>query len=121
MQRILIIDDEEDILFATKKILKRAGYDVSVAENGQEGLDLFNEKDFDLVITDMIMPEKDGVEVIREVRSKKPEMKVIAISRGGHIGSEFYLKAADRFKVDMALRKPLETSEFVEKVRSVLR
>ena len=120
MQRILIIDDDQDILFATKKVLKRAGFDVSTAQDGEEGLSLFHTQDFDLVITDMIMPNKDGVEVIREVRSNKPEMKIMAISGGGKIGSEFYLKAASRFKVDLALHKPLETSEFVQKVQSVL-
>ena len=78
MKRILIIDDETNILLMLKKMLERAGYEIDLASNGEEGLRLFSNASFDLVITDIIMPEKEGLETIREMRKMQPEMKIIA-------------------------------------------
>jgi len=120
MQRILIIDDDVDILFSTRRLLKRVGYDVYVAQNGEEGLDLFNKLNFDLVITDMIMPQKEGIEVITELKKRDPAIKIVVISGGGHISSDFYLRAANQFHVDLALTKPFNSTEFVEQIRNIM-
>ena len=83
MTRILLIDDEEQIRLTIGELLRVTGYDVVVAADGQEGLDLFRQHTFDLVITDLLMPKKGGLETIADLRRLKPELKIIATYGGG--------------------------------------
>ena len=76
MQKILIIDDEPHILLMLKKMLERVGYEIEIATSGIEGIKLFKESGPDLVITDIIMPEKEGLETIREMRRIKSDLKI---------------------------------------------
>ena len=94
MARILIIDDDVQILSMLRQTLEREGYEVVEASDGEQGEKLFREKPTDLIITDLIMPEKEGVETIKEIRSEFPETKIIAMSGGGRIGPEMYLNFA---------------------------
>ena len=80
MGKILIIDDEPYILLMLKKMLEKAGYEVDLAANGQKGMELFEKNKTDLVITDIIMPDKEGIETIIELRSAFPNVKIISIS-----------------------------------------
>jgi len=80
VKRILIIDDEQIVLEVLRKILELEGYEVVTAANGDEGLELFSQKPFDLVITDMVMPEKDGLQTILDLRKEDPDLAVIAMS-----------------------------------------
>ena len=120
MKKILIIDDDADILKVTQRLLHRGGFEVDIAQDGEEGLSLFNQKKFDCVITDMIMPKKEGVEVIVEIKKKDPKVKIIALTGGGHISSDFYIKAAKQFHVDLALSKPFDPKELLAKVKEIL-
>ena len=120
MKKILIIDDEVDILNMLKKMMNRAGYDVEIADNGAVGLELFRKHSADLVITDIIMPEKEGLEIIREMKRIKPELKIIAISGGGRISAESYLETAKMFGADHAFQKPFSLSEIVGAVRELI-
>jgi YesN/AraC family two-component response regulator len=83
MANILIIDDDQQILNMLSQILKRAGYGVVEALDGKQGLKLYRENPTDLIITDIIMPEKEGLETIMELQRDFPDVKIIAISGGG--------------------------------------
>ncbi len=120
MRRILLIDDDEDILFSTQRILKRAGFKVTIAQNGQEGIDKFHKDKFDLVLTDMIMPEKEGIEVIREIREVNSEIKIGAMSGGGLISPDFYLDVAKRHNVDISFSKPFDSEHFISQIEALL-
>ena len=87
MASILIIDDEEDIRDALQMVLERAGYEVRVASNGNEAIEMQREEPAQLVITDIIMPEKDGVNTIKEMRQESPGLRIIAMSGGGRCGT----------------------------------
>ena len=86
MTNILLIDDETDVRDSIAKVLGREGYDVDSASNAESGLALLGKKTFDVLITDIIMPGLDGVQVIIYVRDISPSIKVIAISGGGNFG-----------------------------------
>ncbi len=120
MATIYVFDDELSILLMIKKMLEKAGHDVEIALNGREGMELFNEKVPDLLITDILMPEKEGLETIMELRKKYPALKIIAISGGGRFGPEGYLPGAKLLGADLALQKPLMQKEFLKAVSSLL-
>jgi len=120
MQRILIIDDDHHILLMIKKMLERAGYEVDLASNGNEGLDLFKRIQADLVITDIIMPEKEGLETIREMKRLSPDLKIIAMSGGGKISADNYLETAKIFGASRVLAKPFSQKTMVMAVIDLL-
>ena len=120
MAKILVFDDEPSILLMIKKMLEKAGHEVDMALNGREGMELFEKNKPDLLITDIIMPEKEGLETIFELRRKYPELKIIAISGGGRIGPDGYLPSAKLFGADMVFQKPLIQKEFLQAVSLLL-
>ena len=103
MQKILIIDDEPHILLMLKKMLERSGYEVDLAANGIEGIELFKKSQPDLVISDIIMPEKEGLETIREMKRLRPDLKIIALSGGGKVSSDNYLNTSKIFGASRVL------------------
>jgi len=113
MAKILVMDDEPFILLMIKKMLEKEGHEVDLALNGKDGLELFEKFKPDLVITDIIMPQKEGLEIILELRQKHPELKIIAISGGGRVGPDGYLPGAKLFGADMVFQKPLIQKEFM--------
>ena len=120
MAKILVLDDEPSILLMIKKMLEKEGHEVDLALNGMEGMELFEKNKPDLVVTDIIMPEKEGLETILELRKKHPELKIIAISGGGRIGPQGYLPSAKYLGADMVFQKPLIQKEFVQAVTTLL-
>src|SRR5512133_2949887 len=120
MAKILVFDDEPSILLMLKKMLEKAGHDVDVALNGREGLEMFEKNKPDLLITDIIMPEKEGLETIFELRRKYPDLKIIAISGGGRIGPDGYLPGAKLLGANAVFTKPLVPKEFVQAVSDLL-
>jgi CheY-like chemotaxis protein len=120
MERILVIDDDVQVLNVLHNALVREGYEVLKASNGKEGIKLYREDPFDLVITDLIMPEKEGIETIQELKNKFPEIKIIAISGGGRIGPEEYLPMAKMFGAQRTLAKPFGRNELVRAVKELL-
>jgi DNA-binding NtrC family response regulator len=120
MRRILIIDDDHHILLMIKKMLERAGFEVDLASNGNEGLELFKRVPVDLVITDIIMPEKEGLETIREMKRLRPNLKIIAMSGGGKVSSDNYLNAAKIFGASRILAKPFSQKQMVSAVHDLL-
>ena len=120
MARILVIEDNMDVRSVIRQFLELAGHRVMVAANGLEGLKLFRQKPFDLIITDLIMPIKDGIETIMELRSEFPDVKTIAISGGGLVGPDTYLQLAESFGAACLLRKPFKKEELLKAVDEVL-
>jgi DNA-binding response OmpR family regulator len=120
MAKILVLDDEPSILLMIKKMLEKAGHEVSVALNGKEGMVLFEKNMPEMLITDIIMPEKEGLETIFELRRRYPKLKIIAISGGGRISPEGYLPGAKLLGADMVFQKPLVQKEFLDAISSLL-
>lgn len=104
--RVLVIDDDPEITESLRECIEAEGYEVDVAFNGKQGLLMQRQKPYELIITDIIMPEEDGLEVIMEVKFNYPMTKVIAISGGGYVHSTDYLKMAKELGAVMVLTKP---------------
>ncbi|MCU0574161.1 MAG: response regulator [Syntrophobacteraceae bacterium] len=121
MKSILVIDDEELLVRMVKTMLEREGYRVLVAPNGKHGLKLFREEPVDLVITDIFMPEKEGLETIRELRREFPGIKIIAMS-GGMARAEGFsaLPLAEKLGANHTLLKPFERAQLLSVVSECL-
>ena len=120
MARILIIDDDVRVLETYCLILKHAGYEVAVTVDGEKGIKAFRGIIPDLIITDIIMPEKDGLEIIRELKRDFPDVKIIAISGGDKVGPGNYLKMAKNLGALCILTKPIEQKELLAAVQKCL-
>lgn len=120
MAQILLVDDNEPLLELTGRVLQRAGHQVSLSTNGRDALNLVQDKTFDLVITDLVMPEKEGIETILELRRKFPALRIIAMSGGGLADPETNLKLARHLGAVHTLAKPFSSEEFLAAVASVL-
>ncbi len=101
-------------------MLERAGFEVDLASNGNEGIDLFRKSPSDLVITDIIMPEKEGLETIREMKRMQPQLKIIAMSGGGEISAEHYLEMAKIFGASRIIEKPFTQKTMVSTVKELM-
>lgn len=119
-QRILVIDDEPTALDVISEILQHAGYEVVLAKNGQEGVELFREQPCDLVVTDMVMPVKDGLQTILDLRVEAPELPIVAISGGGNISKERYLAVAGYLDKVITVGKPFTVDILVSAVKQLL-
>ena len=121
MARILLIDDDEQVLDMLYESLTREGYDVLRASNGEKGLRLYRQKPVDLIITDIIMPEKEGIETIIELRRDFPDVKIIAMSGGGRIGTKDYLHLAKIFGVQRTFTKPVAREQLLDAIKALLK
>lgn len=119
-KRILVIDDEESVRFVVKEMLEFEGYEVTTASNGKVGLQLFRKDPTDLILTDIFMPEMEGLETIRELHRDFPQLKIIAMSGGGESGMLSFLSFAKRFGALRTLRKPFSREELLATVRELL-
>ncbi len=120
MSHILVIDDDVHIRELINIMLESEGHTVSLAEDGMIGLKMLDENNFDLIITDIIMPNQEGIETIVKIKSKNPEIKILAISGGGRIGSTNYLTLAENFGVDRTLSKPFYHKDFIQCIKELL-
>jgi DNA-binding response OmpR family regulator len=120
MAKILIIDDEQLVASTMEIVLLKAGHTVVLANNGNVGVAKFKSDPADLVITDIIMPEKEGIEVIRELRVMSPQVPIIAISGGGRTKNYDFLRMAHKLGANEVLRKPFANDELVSLVRRCL-
>ena len=120
MRRILIIDDDDEFRHILRKTLERAGYEITEAADGREGMKLFREAPTELVITDILMPEQDGVETVIELRREFADARIIAISGGGQIDSKKYLKMAERLGVTHTFSKPFKRGELLQAIQELL-
>jgi CheY-like chemotaxis protein len=120
MKTILIIDDELAICKLLRKILEKEGYHVLEAGDGEKGLTLFKQHRCDLIITDLIMPGKEGLETIRDIRKSGSDVKIIAISGGGISDPALYLDFAKKFGAQITLSKPIDNQALLQSVKHLL-
>jgi len=130
MASILIVDDEEEIRVVLETLLKRAGFDIHIATDGDLAIKMYRESPTDLVIIDIIMPNKNGVDAIRALREEFPDVKIIAVSGGGQTGvlsykpvslqTTVFLSAAESAVADAVLPKPFSTKELLAVIESLM-
>ena len=120
MARILIIDDDVQVLDMLKQTLECEEYEMVGSPNGKEGIRLHREDPVDLIITDIIMPEKEGIETIMELKRDFPDVKIIAISGGGIIGPEDYLHMAKILGAKRTFAKPVDRDELLKAVKELI-
>lgn len=121
MAKVLVVDDEEPIRSLVAKILIKDGHEVMEAENGQSACDLFSGCEIDLIITDLVMPEKNGIEMIMDLKKTHPNVKVIAISGGvGFSGYFDLLSVASLLGAKHIIKKPFSVDEIRNAVDDML-
>ena len=121
MARILIIDDESQIRSMLRLMLERGGYEVIEAADGMEGIRQYRDNPADLIITDLIMPNKDGIGMIIELKKEFPKVKIIAMSGGGVNRPEGYLDGAKKLGATRTLTKPIDREEMLSAVKETLK
>ena len=118
--KVLVIEDDEAVQKFICKILVSAGHTVVTAGNGREGLaEIKNNNDVSIVITDLLMPEKEGIETIADIKKLWPEIKILAISGGGVIDPEFYLMNASALGANLTLKKPFTRPELLSAIENL--
>jgi DNA-binding response OmpR family regulator len=119
--RLLVIDDDNLVRAALTDMLQTAGFEVIATSNGRLGLELLDTTAVDAIITDILMPEQEGLETIRKARQRFPDIRILAISGGGAGGGETQLlRFAESFGADQTLPKPFTGSQLVAAVRALL-
>ena len=117
---ILVVDDDPEIRSTLKKILELSGHTVYTAASGIEAHQRLDEHPVDLMITDIVMPDQDGLEGMRQAREKRPSLPVIAMSGGGRLRTDNYLRLAKAFGATDVLEKPFDTASLLAKVERIL-
>ncbi|HRJ71333.1 MAG TPA: response regulator [Terrimicrobiaceae bacterium] len=120
MAKILVIEDEDNFRGVLAMMLAHENHEVSTAANGVEAMQHLGATEFDVVITDVLMPEKDGVETILGLRRSSPATKIIAMSGGGRIGSEDYLTIAAKLGASATLPKPFSREQLLAVIAQAL-
>jgi CheY-like chemotaxis protein len=120
MSAILLVDDDPSVRQVVSEMLRQAGHEVTIAEDGRVALAKIQEHAFDLVITDLIMPEQEGIETIAEIRRQEPNMRIVAMSGGGRLGPGDYLETARYLGADATLAKPFGRQELIATVDALL-
>ena len=120
MARILVVDDDGAIRGAIRKVLTLEGFEVIEAMNGRDAIASYREQPVELVITDIWMPDKDGLEVIRELRQISPDLPMIAMSGGSSRGQLDFLHHAEAFGACQVIQKPFEIEELIRSVRRLV-
>ena len=114
--RVLLIDDEQMVRKIVRKMLERGGHEVTEAENGRLGLEQLQRGSYDLVLTDIIMPEMEGVETVMTVLEQYPALKVIAMSGGGRTGNMDFLATAEKLGASAVLNKPFTLAALAQAI-----
>jgi CheY-like chemotaxis protein len=120
MGAILVVDDDVQVLEVISHILRLEGHEVTTARDGREAINIFKSGRFDLVITDLIMPEREGIETIAELKACSRMVPVIAMSGGGRVGPTDYLETAQFIGANATLAKPFARGELVRLVNLLL-
>jgi DNA-binding response OmpR family regulator len=117
--RVLVADDNRELASLLKVALERAGYEVRLARNGSEALEHQRLAPAEVLVVDLVMPERDGFETIESFREEFPDTKVVVISGEGRLRAKLHLFAAELIGVDATLRKPFEVDALLRIVHSV--
>ncbi|HEY3279411.1 MAG TPA: response regulator [Gemmatimonadales bacterium] len=120
MARVLIMEDDDSLRPVLRAALERAGYEVADAADGEAGLQLYREFGADLVLVDVFMPVRDGLEVIAALRGESPHVKIVAMSGESRVGQADMLQVAAALGAACTLRKPFQARELLRVIREVL-
>ena len=120
MSKILVVDDDQQVRTMLRMTLEREGYTVCEAEDGAAALAIYDAESIDLVITDIVMPEKEGIGLIMELKHQDSAARIIAISGGGRMDADTYLKWASRLGVEHTFTKPVGREEMLSAVITLL-
>jgi DNA-binding response OmpR family regulator len=120
MPGVLIVEDDKELREMLKLSLTRRNFTVFEAENGKSAIAHFKPTITDLVVTDLIMPEEDGLKVVIKLRELKPSIKIIAISGGGKVGPGSYLNLAKALGADAIYSKPFSINDLIAKIEQLL-
>jgi len=120
MKRILIIDDDQKLLDIMRRWLEGLGYDVIEALNGRIAIDLQRRTPADLIITDIFMPEKEGLELIMELQQEFPQCKIIVITGGGSVDGVDFLRLTENLGAHRTFLKPFTKNELLRAIRELL-
>ena len=121
MASVLVVEDEKLVRRTLNKMLRAGGHDVAEVEDGQRALSYLGRHPVEVVVTDIIMPGKDGLETIAEIRRRFPNAKIIAISGGGRPSGTGALNAAKALGADRILAKPFRQDEILVMVDELMR
>jgi CheY-like chemotaxis protein len=121
MKRILVIDSHTGFRWVLRRILEREGYEVVEAGDGKEGIELYRQSPTDLIIMDVLMPEKDGVETLRELKQDFPDVKIIAMSAGSRsLSAQYCLAVMKALSAQYVFTKPFMKKELLDAVNELL-
>jgi CheY-like chemotaxis protein len=118
--RVLLIEDQQLVRKMVRNMLERSGHEVTEAENGLSGIDQLKHGAFELVITDIVMPEMDGIEMLTMLRQQYPDLKTIAMSGGGRTSNSDLLRAAKEVGVSAVLHKPFTLASLTAAIEMAL-
>lgn len=119
MAKVLVVDDDLKLCQFMMTLLTGAGHDVREAHDGEEALEMQAESPADVVVLDLIMPVKEGIETMAELRRKYADVGIIAVTGGGIVSPEEHLNWAKKFGADRFLRKPFESDELLKHVEAL--
>lgn len=111
--RVLVIDDEAALRATIRRMLESAGHLVVEAENGRVGLEAYRSQPADVVVTDIIMPQKEGIETIRDIRKLNGDVRIVAISGGGRNKNMDFLRIAGKLGATVTLAKPFRKEQLL--------
>lgn len=117
---ILLVDDDNDLRNLLERVLLRNGLAVHAAADGRQAIKLLAKERFSLVVTDIIMPDVEGIELILKIRKDHPNLPIIAMSAGGRLNAEGYLKMARSLGANQILEKPFPIDVFLAEIRRLL-
>ncbi|MBY0465841.1 MAG: response regulator [Burkholderiales bacterium] len=120
MTTILIADDDDNVRYALSKLLRKAGYDVQEAQNGKEAFKLLRKAMPDVLVTDIVMPELDGMGLLNQARQLNPSIPVLVMSGGGNIVGLDYLSLAQTMGANATLCKPFDNDEVLSVVANLV-
>ena len=120
MAVILLIEDDAPVRTIIRRMLEKKGHDVIEASDGDTGIELYSDNPADIVITDIIMPKKEGLETIKDLKRIDPTVKIIAISGGGKVRGRYYLDLAIKLGAKRTFEKPFTWKELTDTVAELL-
>ena len=121
MKRILIIEDDDELRATFREILQKQGYEILEADNGDDGIRIYRDDPTDLVISDILMPGKEGIQTMMELKNEYPDIKIIAMSGGGFRGQVSYLDAAELLGgAAKTFAKPVDPVELIEAIKELI-
>jgi len=119
VRSILVVDDDQYTLEAMRRILKPPGYAVSFSFGGLDAINFLNHETVDLVITDILMPDGDGLALVNTLRKNFPNIRVVAMSGGGKVSASDYLLMARGFGASLVLRKPFSRDDLLTAIKTI--